>query len=174
MFGMDMFNPAVMAFLKQAGESFAQCTKAEAEGRLDKALDRYCHHTRPQQPHAPWFDQRCQLYAAKAYAATHIDGQITWSNVGDLLQKSPAWPPPADANAQGWLFLAYMLGFLYGSDLPADTHQTIERLLPMAARVASAPDKFAKMAGLDMDQVSKMASEGKLPDAMSGLLGHKK
>lgn len=172
MFGAQMFNPAVMSFMKQAGQEFAQCAQAESQGRMDKALAKYCHNTRPNGPADPYFAQRCQLYAAKAFAAAHLEGNVTWGQIGQLLEQSPAWPPAGDLNTQGWLFLAYMLGFLYGSELPQEKHQAIEGILPMASRVAAAPDQFARKMGMDPDELrQKAASAGGLDGLMNKLKG---
>ncbi len=174
MFGSQMFSPAIMSFLKQAGEAFAECTQAESAGKLNKMLDKYCHGARPATPDAPFFEQRCQIYTAKAFAAAHIDGQVTWGGVGTIMANSSAWPQQG-LNTQGQLFLAYMLGFLYGSDLPADTHKSIEGFLPMAAKVAAAPDQFARTMGMDPSKMREMAAQkaGNLGDMMNMLKGNK-
>lgn len=158
MFGPGMFSPAVMNFFKQAGEEFQKCAQADAAGKLDKALDKYCEGRRPLGPEDPMFLERCTLYAAKAYAVAHLDGKITWGQIKALLDQSPAWPPKPGLNSAGCLFLAYMLGFLYGSDLPQDTHQSIEGMLPMASQIAASPDAFAQKLGMDPSKLREMAS----------------
>ena len=160
MLNPNMLDPAMMSFFKQAAPAFRQCLEAETKGKLDKALEKYCEGTRPNEVDHPHFPNRCRLYAAKAYAAAHIDGSITWGKVKELLEQSPAWPPQGALKPQGVLFLAYMIGFLHGSDLPADRHQKIEGLLPLGAQVISAPDTFARALGMNPDMLKNMAGGG--------------
>lgn len=155
----QMLDPAVVAFFKQAGPAFGECVKAEAEGKLDKSLDRFCDGQRPQGVDHPQFQNKCLVYGAKAFAASHMDGTVSWGGVKRVFDQSPAWPPPASMNGRGALFLAYMIGFLHGSELPADRQAKIEGLLPMAAQVAASPEAFAKGLGIDPEQLKAMASK---------------
>lgn len=157
MFSPQMFDPAILSFFKQASEAFKETVEAEAQGRMAKALQKHCGSTLPPQPGNPAFINRCLLYGAKAYAMAHIDGQITWGGIRDSLTSSAAWPPPADLKPQGALFQAFMLGFLYGSDLPQKRHQSIENIIPMGARIASSPEDFARNLGISPEQLRNMA-----------------
>ncbi len=155
----QMLDPAVVAFFKQAGPAFGDCVKAEAEGKLDKVLDRFCDGERPDGVDHPQFQNKCMVYAAKAFAAAHIDGTVSWGGVKTIFDETPVWPPPPSMNGRGSLFLAYMIGFLHGSDLPKERQAKIEALLPMAAQVAASPETFAKGLGVNPDQLKAMAAK---------------
>lgn len=155
----QMLDPAVIAFFKQAGPAFGEVVKAEAEGKLDKALDRFCDGERPDGVAHPQFQNKCMVYAAKAFASAHIDGAVSWGGIKKIFAESSAWPPPPSMNGRGALFLAYMIGFLYGSDLPRDRQAKIEGLLPMSAQVAASPETFAKGLGIEPEQLKAMAAK---------------
>lgn len=171
MFNPGMFDPAVMSFFKQAGEAFQQTVTAEAQGKMSKALERYCGPQPPQTPADPNFLLRARLYAAKAYAMAHIDGQTTWGGVGELLEGSSTWPPDAALNAQGVLFHAFLLGFLYGSDLPRDRHDAIEQMIPTASRMAASPDAVAQQMGMSTDQLREMTSNPSFQEMAARMMG---
>lgn len=166
MFNPDMLDPALMAFFKQAGEAYQELRVAESQGKLNKALEKYCGGTVPQSPADPAFVERCTLYAAKAWATAHIEGTVTWKEVRARLSGSSAWPPGPTLNAEGHLFLAYMLGFLYGSDLPPDRHERIEKMMPLAAQIAGNPQAFAQQLGLTPEKIQQLASDPRLKDMM--------
>lgn len=159
MFSPQMLNPAVMSFFKQAGEAFQQTVEAEASGRMARALEKHCGSPYPPNPGDPAFFNRCLLYAAKAYAMAHIDGQVTWGGVKEVLDASSLWPPAPELQAQGALFQSFMLGFLYGSELPAEKHQAIEGMIPMASRIAADPMGIAQSLGLNPEQMRQMAEQ---------------
>ena len=167
----QMLDPAVMSFFKQAGPEFGACVKAEADGKLDKALDKYCNGDRPSAVTHPQFQNKCLIYAAKAYATAHMEGKVSWGAVKSILASSCAWPPGQQLNGRGALFLAYMIGFLYGSDLPAERQSKIEGLLPTAAMVAASPEAFAQSLGVDPSKLQSMAKNmgARGLDAMSDL-----
>ena len=177
MFSPSMLDPAIMSFFKQAGEAFKQTVEAEAAGRMAKALEKRCGSTLPPDINHPAFPNRCLLYMAKAYAMAHIDGQVTWGGVKAIAEQSSIWPPPADVKAQGALFQAFMLGFLYGSELPLKRQQTIEGLIPMGARVASDPESLARSLGIKPEQMAQMAQMAQSAGGIGNLmnfLGNKK
>jgi hypothetical protein len=153
----QMLDPAVMAFFKQAGPEFGDCVKAEAEGKLDALLDKYCDGDRPDAVAHVQFQNKCMVYAAKAFAAAHIDGKVSWGAIKEMFAASSAWPPAASMNGRGALFLAYMIGFLHGSELPLDRQKKIEGMLPLAATVAASPEKFAQSLGVNPDKLKSMA-----------------
>ena len=166
MFNPKMLDPALLSFFKQAGEAFKTTVEAEAAGRMAKALKKHCGTQVPPMPGQDGFSGRCLLYAAKGYAMSHIDGQVTWSGIKSVLNESAAWPPPADQQAQGALFQSFLLGFLYGNELPPEREKKIEGLIPMGAKIASDPSAFARSMGLNPEMLEKMAQK-----AGSGGLG---
>ncbi len=157
MLNPSMLDPAVVSFFKQAGEAFKETVEAEAAGRMAKALLRHCGSSTPPEPPAPAFQARCLVYAAKGYAMAHMDGAVTMGQVRQTLAAASCWPPPAEMKAQGALFMAFMLGFLYGSELPEARQATIEGLIPMAAGLAAAPEEFARKLGISPEQMLKLA-----------------
>ena len=154
-----MLDPALLSFFKQAGEAFKTTVEAEASGRMSKALKKHCGTTVPPEQGTPGFSGRCLLYAAKGFAMAHIDGQVTWGGIKKILAESTSWPPPPDLKAQGALFQSFLLGFLYGSELPTDRQQNIEQLIPMGARIASDPAGFAQSMGLAPSMLGQMAEK---------------
>jgi len=173
MLNLDMLDPGLMAFFKQAGQAYQELRVAESQGKLNKALQKYCGDTIPQSPLDPNFVERCTLYAAKAYATSHIEGTVTWKEMRALLASSSAWPPAPTLNAEGHLFLSYMLGFLIGSDLPPDKHAKIEQMMPMAAQVAGNPQAFAQQLGLTPDKIAQLAQDPRVRDLMGRFGGGK-
>ena len=174
MFNPQMLDPALLSFFKQAGEAFKLTAEAEAAGRMAKALQKHCGTSVPPEQGAPGFGGRCLLYAAKGFAMAHIDGEVTWGGIKALLAQSRAWPPPADLQTQGALFQSFLLGFLYGSELPESRQQSIEQLIPMGARIASDPASFAQSMGLDPSMLGQMAEKfgkGGAGGGLSALMG---
>lgn len=159
MFNPQMLDPALLSFFKQAGDAFKTTVEAEAAGRMAKALKKHTGSEVPPDLGTPGFSGRCLLYAAKGFAMAHIDGQVTWGGIKEILAQSAAWPPPSDLQAQGALFQSFLLGFLHGSELPTDRQQNIEQLIPMGARIASDPAGFAQSMGLDPAMLGQMAEK---------------
>ncbi len=166
MMNPGMMDPAVMSFLKQSGEAFKQTMEAEAAGKMDKALAKYCGGQRPLEPSHPNFVERCLLYAAKAYAMAHIDGTVRWGEVKGMLDQSPLWPPGADLKGEAWVYTAFSIGFLHGSELPESKHKAIEGAIPMAAQVAADPAGFMQKMGLDAQKLQEMAKNPKVAEML--------
>jgi hypothetical protein len=171
MFNPGMMDPALMSFFKQAGDAFKQTAMAEGAGRMDKALEKRCGSVRPLDPADPNFINRALLYAAKGYAMAHVDGQVTWGGIRTLLDASSAWPPAAGTKAEGYLFQAFVLGFLYGSELPAAKQANIEAMIPMASKLAGDPQALAQQLGISPEKLMEMANNPKVLEWAAKLMG---